>query len=371
MKEWSGTLNTIEYYPSDAFGPAEQVLIFDIETTGFSPKNTYCYMIGYCYIQENRWNYRMLFNNDGHSEAAMLDEFFKVLSNYSLLLHYNGDGFDVPYLKEKYLQYTSLGFTFHHENPFDDIKSIDLYKILKPFRKGLELPNLKLPTIEDAMGGTRKDSYTGGELIKVYRDYLKTHESNLESHLYQHNYEDITAMIPMLRLFHFQKLSQGFWHIMSINTENEPAPHLSISISLDYELPLPFVINQNGIRFECCGASGTLRISLIYSELRYYFENWKDYYYLPVEDTVIHKSVAAYVDSAYKEKAKKTNCYLKKTSAFLPLSFQPEDAPESWKSKLQLKIYKSSLTDKSCFIEWTEDLKNNTDFFTYYISRLL
>lgn len=371
MKEWSGTLNNIEDYLSDAFASPEQVLLFDIETTGFSAKNTYCYMIGYCYMQENHWNYRMLFNDDGRSEAAMLDEFSKVLSNYSLLLHYNGDGFDIPYLKEKYMQYTSLGFTFPYANPLERMQSIDLYKVLKPFRKGLELPNLKLPTIEAAMGGTRTDRYNGGELIKVYRNYLKTKKSDLEQHLYRHNYEDIIALIPMLRLLHFQKLSQGFFHITSIETEKKPAPHINISISLDYELPLHYCVNQDNIQFECYGTSGTVMISLIYSELRYYLENWKDYYYLPVEDTVIHKSVAFYVDSAYKEKAKKTNCYLKKTAAFLPLPFHQDNFSDSWNSKLQLKIYKSSLDDKHCFIEWNEDLKSNTDFFIFYISQLL
>lgn len=371
MKEWAGSLKLTEYYQIDAFASPEQVLLFDIETTGFSAKTTCCYMIGYCYIQENHWNYRMLFNDDGRSEAAMLEEFSRVLSNYSLLLHYNGDGFDIPYLQEKYLQYTSLGFKFSHANPLQDMKSLDIYKVLKPFRKGLDLPNLKLPTIETAMGGHRLDSDTGGELIQVYRKYLKTHDLESEQRLYRHNYEDITAMIPMLRLLHFQKLNEGFWHMTSLEEKKEPNPHLNISISLDYELPLRYAVSREGIQFECYKTSGSLRIPLVYSELRYYIENWKDYYYLPVEDTVIHKSVAAYVDSAYKVKADKKNCYLKKTAAFLPLPFSPEKHPEAWYSKLQLKLYRASFDDKNYFIEWNEAVRNSTDFFTCYIHQFL
>lgn len=368
MKEWSGEFNITNTYP-DTSCPIEQVLLFDIETTGFSAKNTYCYMIGYCYMEEGRWHYRMLFNDDGHSEWMILEEFSNVLANYTLLIHYNGDSFDIPYLKEKYQQYASLGLNARSCNPFEQIQSIDLYKVLMPYRKGLLLPNLKLSTITAAMGISRSDSLSGGELIPIYRSYLKTPSKALEQHLFQHNHDDLAVMIPMLKLLHFQKLHQGSFHITSFETNQDEAPYVKIEFTLDYELPLRYTASQDSIQVQCYGKTGSIIIPLIYKELRYYIENWKDYYYLPVEDTIIHKSVAAYVDAAYKEKAKKTNCYLKKTAVFLPLPKHPKSSYTSWDSTFQLKVYKASLKDKACFLEWTEALNNNTDFFLCYIKQ--
>ena len=51
---------------------------------------------------------------------------------------------------------------------------------------------------------------------------------------------------------------------------------------------------------------------------KYFFPNYKDYYYLPLEDQAIHKSVGTYVDKEHREKAKASNCYKKKEGIFLP-----------------------------------------------------
>lgn len=61
-----------------------------------------------------------------------------------------------------------------------------------------------------------------------------------------------------------------------------------------------------------------IRIPLIYDELRKYFANYKDYYYLPMEDMCILKSVAGSVDNAFKENAKKETCYIKYRGFFIP-----------------------------------------------------
>lgn len=370
MKEWTGNLNITNMYECNDLLPMEQVLLFDIETTGFSAMNTICYMIGYCYVCQGSWHYRMLFNDDGKSEFAMLDEFLKVLNSYSILIHYNGDGFDIPYLTEKIKLLSSSVSDALPADAFTSVQSIDLYKVVKRYKKNLKLPNLKLPTVEAAMHMSRADHYTGGELISVYYSYLTTHSDTLEHELYQHNYEDILAMIPLLSILHFQGLKLGYWQIYSIQLHLESNPHLRIQIQLDHELPFTYSDVRQEIQIQCEGRSGIITIPLIYDELYYYIENWKDYYYLPLEGTVVHKSVASFVDSAYKEKAKRSNCYIKKTATFLPLSFTSKQCPKIKDSMLQLKIYKRSFEDKACFVELNEELNQNLDFFTYYIKHL-
>ena len=54
------------------------------------------------------------------------------------------------------------------------------------------------------------------------------------------------------------------------------------------------------------------------TEMKYFFKDYKNYYYLPMEHMAIHKSIAAYVDDAHKEKATKDNAFTTKTGSFIP-----------------------------------------------------
>ena len=55
----------------------------------------------------------------------------------------------------------------------------------------------------------------------------------------------------------------------------------------------------------------TLGISLAEGELKRFYSNYKDYYYLIYEDTAIHKSVGEYVDRAARRKATAKTCSYK------------------------------------------------------------
>ena len=63
---------------------------------------------------------------------------------------------------------------------------------------------------------------------------------------------------------------------------------------------------------------GTLQIPILSTTLKHYFPDYRNYYYLPLEDTAIHKSVATYVDSSNKVKATKQTCYVKQNDSFIP-----------------------------------------------------
>lgn len=93
-----------------------------------------------------------------------------------------------------------------------------------------------------------------------------------------------------------------------------------------------------------------IRIPLLYDELKKYFSNYKDYYYLPIEDICILKSVAGSVDNSFKENAKKETCYIKYRGFFIPNIFP--DSPG----------FKKSYDSKTSY---TEYLPNNTD--SYYM----
>ena len=51
--------------------PYEDMVFFDIETTGFSPNNTILYLIGCAYYSNNSWNLIQWFADDNTSEKKI------------------------------------------------------------------------------------------------------------------------------------------------------------------------------------------------------------------------------------------------------------------------------------------------------------
>ena len=56
-------------------------------------------------------------------ETLLLHHFQDVLKDYDTIIEFNGDRFDLPYLREKYESY-GMG------NPFDGMRTVDLYQEL-------------------------------------------------------------------------------------------------------------------------------------------------------------------------------------------------------------------------------------------------
>ena len=63
----------------------------------------------------------------------------------------------------------------------------------------------------------------------------------------------------------------------------------------------------------------SLRIPVYEGELHYFYSNYRDYYYLKKEDNGnTQKVFASFVDKEYRENAKASNCYMRKSGKFLP-----------------------------------------------------
>ena len=62
-----------------------------------------------------------------------------------------------------------------------------------------------------------------------------------------------------------------------------------------------------------------IRIPVFLGELKHYYEDYENYFYLPEEDWAIHKSVGCFVEKSHRKKATAKTCYIKKEGVFLPL----------------------------------------------------
>ena len=82
-----------ETYPLSRLGKKEELLFFDIETTGFSGEYHQVYLIGCVYFSNDRARFIQWFADSKASEPEIIDSFFSFLKGYQMLIHFNGDTF--------------------------------------------------------------------------------------------------------------------------------------------------------------------------------------------------------------------------------------------------------------------------------------
>lgn len=347
---------TISY----SFSNLEDILFFDIETTGFSPKTSALYLIGVLYYKNNHWNILQWFANDYHSEKNMLLHFLSFLDSYHYLIHFNGLGFDLPYIKEKCMQHNIEPPVLNHLN---EISHIDIYKRIFPHKKKLTLPNLKQKTIEQFLHIQREDPFTGGELIKLYRSYLKkihNHNEKEEQELLQalllHNQEDLSGMLDFSGILYLTDLLDGALPLSSPSIElNEN--YLFLTVNLPKEFPCSFHYKNEIEQLSIIRNILSLKIYSLQTELKFFYENYKDYFYLPMEDTAIHKSIATFVDKEYRQKAKRDNCYQRKNGIFFPI-FHEAKTP----------VFRENYKSSQCYFCYDPNFFPSDDWILAYIN---
>ena len=94
--------------------------------------------------------------------------------------------------------------------------------------------------------------------------------------------------------------------------------------------------------------------------MKYFYANYKNYYYLPTEDMAIHKSISSFVDKEYRQQANASNCYTRKLSLFLP----------QWEILVE-PFFKREYKSTDLFFELTDEIKKNRDLFSKYASHIL
>ena len=122
MKENYTLLENFELgYPLEKLVPLEKALFFDIETTGFTARSSYLYLIGCAFYSGGNWYIRQWFAENYDDEEAIINAFFTFALDYQYLIHFNGNNFDLPFVTQKCEQ---LGIPY----TFDYFEGIDLYR---------------------------------------------------------------------------------------------------------------------------------------------------------------------------------------------------------------------------------------------------
>lgn len=346
-------------YPLEKIAPLDKILFVDIETTGFAAKSSSLYLIGTAYHEKGQWYVKQWFANKYEEEKDILSSFFTFAMNYTHLIHFNGNNFDLPYLSQKCAQY---GLPYN----FKRFEGIDIYRRTAPYKAFLRLPNCKLKTLEQFLDIDREDTYSGGRLISVYHEYVKEPTDFGLQALTLHNADDMKGMLQILPILAYydlfnetlrpKKVQANYYH--DINGERHQ--ELIMKLSLSSALPRPLSGTAKGCYFKGEDGEATLRVPLFEEEMKYFYSNYKNYYYLPDEDTAIHKSVASYVDKAHRTQALAGTCYTRKLSTYLP----------QWETLFE-PFFKRNYQDKDMYFELTEERKKERSLFSKYAEHTL
>ncbi|MBR3539000.1 MAG: ribonuclease H-like domain-containing protein [Eubacterium sp.] len=225
----------------------ENVLMFDLETTGLSPRNSFIYIIGINLWQDGSWHILQLFNDDGCSEPEMIEAFMELLEGKKALFHFNGNTFDIPFVRGRMEKIRS---TAGREIPdrMSDVLSVDLLKEIRPFKYALGLPNVRQKTVEQYLGICREDKYDGGQLIDVYLSFLSSGSLRSRSLVLLHNRDDMEGMFHLAGLHALTELCAGNFTLGTLSMEQEGnALRLILPVNPEHPLPHPLVTTGGGM----------------------------------------------------------------------------------------------------------------------------
>lgn len=361
--EHKNALAALQSFPMIKSFPLDKLCFFDIETTGLAADISSLYLIGCCYIEGDKLHTKQWFADDYTSEKELLISFSEFIQDFDALLHYNGTGFDLPYMEKKYA-------FFHLPSPFATLLSFDFYKMMRPYKKWFPIENLKLTTIEKFLCISRSDRFSGKDCIELYSEFMQMkyfredEKKNACQHaLLLHNYDDIvgTFLCSQILLYLLPFTSEAVEFQITV-AEQE----LFIEAVLPGLVPTAFRQQALEPYFAYKNNCFRTKLSIIEAELYYFFKDYKNYYYLLEEDQAIHKSVACFVEDKYREKANSKNCYTKKSGTFLPISKFKKTANELFGVPLFFTKKK-----EQAYIEWNPSEGNFHIVIAEYLKSLL
>ena len=156
-------------------------LLFDIETTGLNRKNDFMYMFGLCEKRKNELIYTQYYIESEVDEIFLIYKLNEILYNKTVI-SYNGDRFDIPFIRTKANKYgiELVKFT-----------NIDLYRQFQKLNFFLEEPSLKAINLGKKLGLDVHDHVNQEEMPKIFEMYSNLNNKDMLSKLIYHNYIDL------------------------------------------------------------------------------------------------------------------------------------------------------------------------------------
>jgi len=167
--------------------------IFDIETTGLNPQYNKVILIGILYSKDTKIIIEQLFCNSRNEEIDLLERFIKRIKDIPLLISYNGDSFDIPFLTKR-IEINKITARIPR------FCSLDLLKFVRNFQLRFNLKDCRLKSVEKHLGIDRQDQINGKESVELYNRFENTGEKHLKDLILLHNHDDLRYLFKVLSI---------------------------------------------------------------------------------------------------------------------------------------------------------------------------
>lgn len=166
-----------------------ETVILDIETTGLSRKNDLIITIGLLYGEDGEVVTEQYFAESLADEVKLIENFLDRIKSFDSVLTYNGDSFDLPFIREK--------INFYGFEDFN-AKQIDLYKTVRKYKDILDLQKINQKEVENYLCIERRESLKGSDVALLYKNFLLKGASSEEIIL--HNKYDLINLHKILKI---------------------------------------------------------------------------------------------------------------------------------------------------------------------------
>jgi uncharacterized protein len=170
------------------------ILFLDTETSGLSGgTGTLVFMVGIGFFKENGFHVEQFFLSNPDQETQFLNAISESLSNFSILVTYNGKAFDAPLLNTR--------FDLNHiTSPIRSFSHIDLLPLARRIWKyRLESRSLKNIEVEILKTQRTQEEIPGWEIPQIYFDYLRSEDARPLKGVFYHNAMDVLSLAALFQ----------------------------------------------------------------------------------------------------------------------------------------------------------------------------
>lgn len=191
ISEWYPKSHPMSLF-SSSFSDDEDFIFLDIETLGFC--NVPIILLGVAEVCGNEICVNQYLSRSVGEESAVLDAFMSHVKSESVFVTFNGQTFDVPYIRNRMRHFDVKGNL--------NLPHFDLLHFSRRTWSD-QLPNCQLTTIENHLFGIeREDDVPSGLVPAFYKTYLKTENIGPLVPIIEHNRQDIITLALIFSKLH-------------------------------------------------------------------------------------------------------------------------------------------------------------------------
>lgn len=292
--------------------------LLDIETNGLSREKHHIVCIGVTYlntvgeVMTKQWSLQK-----AEEEENLLKDFINFAQDFKSVYTYSGKSFDWPFL---------LARIAHHN------LTIPAALTLVDMKKTLTLLCPTRTELEKALGFTRETSSSGKTLVKLYQTYAACGEAIYKDLILAHNLDELKSLLVFYKVYYMLYHLKRFNAVTYLAETDVTAPQLQLVFNLPFTFETSFTFKVESLSLEVSKDRTSLSATLpLYKvPLKKPLTPIKDYYYIPSQHQLMHKSLAAFVPSDLKRKATKDECFIEKLDTYFKLYTTFKASNELW-----------------------------------------